>query len=163
MGDPSEISKYFRRRTPQPHHPNGMVGNTKQPRIGTELNGALKFTQPELESAVFRRGLPAFPDIFRRRAPLPRRPIGGRGGEKLQRTSRKTDEPHGAQRNATDLLNPQALPAARHISAGSFGITQNSWRLPPLPLSGKVGNPKPPRAKRKTTGPLGALRQVADR
>ena len=86
-----DIRNYRRQKTPR--HPQNAAGR----------DGTLKLSHPALESAIFWRICPKFPNIFGPGHPLPQHPIGGCGKYATTEDNRHTAEPHGTLRNVAEI------------------------------------------------------------
>ena len=118
-----ELQNYCRKKT-----------HRGTPRNATERGGALKFSQPALEPAMFWRIPLKFPSIFAPGAPSPTPNWGGRldiRNYRRQKTPRHPTERCGARRNAK--IKPSSL-GIRHILADLPQISQYFRpRTPPSP------------------------------
>ena len=150
LADSCRIPQYFRLRTPLPQRPIGEGGKCettagkKTPRVtrnATERDGTLNFSQPTLESAVFWRVRPKFPNIFGAGQPFPQHPVGEAGNAKLPRPKRHAAEHHGTLRGMTEIIFSQSA-----MESAIF------WRIPlniPNIFGARHPSPTPNRGRRK--------------
>ena len=131
-------------------------------RNATERDGTPKFGRPSLESAIFWRIRPKFPDIFGAGQPLPQNPNGEDGNAKPPKTK---DTPREAtERDGTPKFGRPALEsgAFRRIPPKFPNIFGAGHPRPQHPI-GEGGEYETAEGNRQTAANRGSLRNVTDR
>ena len=110
-GFPPNFLIFFAPDTPFTNTPLGKGGmrnyrtQKEETRNTTERDGTPKFSQPALESTIFRRIPPRFPDIFAHAHPITQHLIGKGGKYETTADIRQTAGPRGTLRSQTERLN----------------------------------------------------------